>query len=285
MELPILVMGALGNVGVEIVKRLQAEGRKVRAADIDEEKLKQRFGDSVECIRFDFTEPGTYAAAFQGIQNMFIMRPPHISNIKRDMAPAIAAAKQAGVKRAVFLSIIGIGNARFVPHYKVETGLKEQNFETTFLRCSFFMQNLNTTHRAEIRERSEIFVPVGNARTSFIDVRDIAAVAAICLTGEGHAGQNYDLTGGEALDYWQAAEILSGTLGREIRYRNPNPLRFLIETMRRGSSLAFAFVVMGLYTSTRFGMAQSVTDEVERLLGRKPITFKQFTEDYRDAWL
>lgn len=285
MELPILVMGALGNVGSEIVKRLQAEGRTVRAADIDEEKLKERFGHSVECIRFDFTKPETYAATFQGVQNMFIMRPPHISNIKRDMAPAIAAAKLAGVKRAVFLSIIGIENARFVPHYKVETCLKEQNFETTFLRCSFFMQNLNTTHRSEIRERSEIFVPVGNARTSFIDVRDIAAVAAKCLTQEGHAGQNYDLTGGEALDYWQAAKILSGTLGREIRYRNPNPLHFFIETMRRGSSLAFAFVVMGLYTSTRFGMAASVTDEVERLLGRKPITFKQFTEDHRDAWL
>lgn len=285
MEADILVTGALGNVGTEVVKALQAAGRRVRAADVDETKLKEKFGAAVETVRFDFTDHATYAKTFDGIRRIFIMRPPHISKIRRDMLPALVAARQAGVKHAVFLSIIGIDNATFVPHYKVETYLKEQNFETTFLRCSFFMQNLNTSHRREIRERNEIFVPVGNARTSFIDVRDIGAVAAHCLATDGHAGKNYDLTGAEALDYWQAARILSDTLGREIRYGNPNPLSFFVETVRRGAPLGFALVVMGLYTSTRFGMAEPVTNEVERLLGRKPITFKQYTEDFKDAWL
>jgi uncharacterized protein YbjT (DUF2867 family) len=285
MQKSILVLGASGNVGAEVVKNLLAKGQNVRAADIDQTKLKERFGDAVEAVCFDFTNPRTYVNAFAGVEKMFIMRPPHIANIKRDMLPAIVAARQAGVNYAVFLSIIGIEKAKFVPHYKVETYLKEQNFDTTFLRCSFFMQNLNTTHRQEIKERSEIFVPVGNAKTSFIDVRDIGAVAAQCLSEEGHTSQNYDLTGAEALDYWQAAKILSETLGRTIVYRNPNPLHFFIETIRRGSPLAFAIVVMGLYTSTRFGMAEPVTVTVEKLLGRKPIPFKQYTEDYKAAWL
>ncbi|MEO8354334.1 MAG: SDR family oxidoreductase [Chloroflexota bacterium] len=285
METPILVTGALGNVGTEVVKRLQAEGVKIRAADINQEKLNGRFDHSVESIRFDFSDPGTYAKTFEGVEKMFLMRPPHISNIKRDMVPALDAAKRAGVKHVVFLSIIGIENAKFIPHYKIETYLEDINLQTTFLRCSFFMQNLNTTHCREIRERNEIFVPVGNAKTSFVDVRDIGAVAARVLTETGHENNNYDLTGSEALDYWQATKILSATLGREIRYRKPNPFYFLAETVRRGTPFTFALVMTGLYMSTRFGMAASVTHEVERLTGKKPISFKQYTQDYKEAWL
>ncbi|HEX5838522.1 MAG TPA: SDR family oxidoreductase [Anaerolineales bacterium] len=285
MEHPILVIGASGNVGAEVVRELQTQGRNVRAADIDAAKLRAKFGSTIEAVHFDFSKPETYPSAFEGVESMFLMRPPQISDVKKVMFPALDAAKKAGVQNVVFLSLIGIEKAKYVPHYKVETYLTEQGFQTTFLRCSFFMQNLNTTHRAEIQERNEIFVPVGNAKTSFIDVRDIGAVATRALTEKGLAGRNYDLTGGEALDYWQAASILSETLGREIKYRNPGALHFLIETLRRGASFPYALVVTGLYMSTRFGMAKTVTNEVERLLGRKPISFKQYTEDYREAWL
>lgn len=285
MTAKILVVGALGNVGMEVVRNLQVSGVAVRAADIHEEKLRQTFDASIECVHFDFTDPQTYATTFHGIEKMFLMRPPQLANIKRDMLPAIIAARRAGVQQVVFLSLIGIEKARFVPHYKVETYLHEQGFETTFLRCSFFMQNLNTTHRREIRERGEIFVPVGNAKTSFIDVRDIGAVAAHCLVEDRHANRNYDLTGSESLDYWEATGILSTVLGREILYRNPNPVYFLIESVRRGAPLPFALIMLGLYTSTRFGMAEPITNDVERLLGRKPITFQQYAQDFRHAWL
>lgn len=285
MSVPVLVIGALGNVGAEVVRHVLAKGGTVRAADMDVRKLKERFGDTVESVRFDFTDPATYAATFQGVKTMFYMRPPHLANIKRDMNPSMDAAKQAGITYVVFLSLIGIENAKYVPHYKVETYLHQINMQTTFLRCSFFMQNLNTTHRKEIKERNEIFIPVGNAKTSFIDVRDIGAVAALALTEEGHAGKNYDLTGSEALDYWEAASIMSEVLGRKIIYRNPNPIYFLIETIRRGTPFMFALVQMGLYTSTRFGMAENVTCEVENLTGCKPIPFRQYITDYKDNWL
>ena len=281
----ILVIGALGNVGTEAVKRLQAVGMRVRVADIDAAKLKERFGDSVETVYFDFAKPETYEATFKGVEKMFLMRPPQITDVKRDMFPAIDAAKRAGVKHVVFLSLIGIEKTTFVPHYKVEQYLKDAGLQTTFLRCSFFMQNLSTTHRKEIRERNEIFVPVGRAKTSFIDVRDIGAVAAVALMQDGHAGKNYDLTGGEALDYWQAAQVMSEVLRRRISYRNPNPLQFLLETVRRGTPLRFAVVMTGLYLSTRFGMAEPITNDVERLTGCKPISFRQYARDYRESWL
>ena len=285
MSSPILVIGALGNVGAEVVKQVLSRGGKVRAADINVNKIKERFGDSVEAVRFDFTDPTTYAATFSGVKKMFYMRPPHITNIQRDMHPSMDAAKQAGVTQVVFLSLIGIEKAKYVPHYKVETYLQQIGMQTTFLRCSFFMQNLNTTHRKEIKERSEIFVPVGKARTSFIDARDIGKVAAVALTESGHAGKNYNLTGSEGLDYWQAATILSEVLGRKITYRNPNPLHFLAETIWRGTPFMFAMVMLGLYTSTRFGMAEPITHEVERLTGDQPISFRQYARDYQASWV
>jgi uncharacterized protein YbjT (DUF2867 family) len=280
----ILVTGALGNVGAEVAKHLQEAGYPFRAADRDVTRLRERFGADVEAVAFDFTRKETYGPVFDGVEKMFLMRPPQIANIQRDMVPALDAAKAAGVKQVVFLSLIGIERARFVPHYKVEAYLRASGQAWTFLRCSFFMQNLSTTHRTEIRERDEIFVPVGSARTSFIDVRDIAAVAAVALTEPGHARQAYDLTGSEALDYWQVAEIMSQTLGRKITYRNPHPVRFLAGHLRRATPLTFALVMTGLYLSTRNGMAERVTGEVERLTRRRPIAFAQYVRDYRDAW-
>ncbi len=285
MASPILVIGALGNVGAEVVKELLKTGGKVRATDLSEEKVKARFGSTVEAVRFDFTDSKTYEKTFAGVEKMFLLRPPHITNIKRDMYPSMDAAKSAGVKHVVFLSLIGIENTQYVPHYKVETYLQESGFQTTFLRCSFFMQNLNTTHRKEIKERSEIFVPVGNAKTSFIDTRDIGAVAAIALTQEGHANKKYDLTGNEALDYWQVTKTLSEVLGREIQYKNPNSIHFLFETIRRGTPFIFAYVMTKLYTSTRAGMAEKVTNTVKKLIGREPISFHKYAEDYRESWV
>ena len=285
MSATILVIGALGNVGTEIVKQLQVQWQKIRAADISKEKLKERFDDTVEATQFDFCSPETHEATFRDVDKMFLLRPPQLTDVKRHMFPAIDAAKRSGVRHVVFLSLIGVDKMTFLPHSHVEQYLQKIGMQTTFLRCSFFMQNLNTTHRKELQERSEIFVPVGKARTSFIDVRDIAKVAALALTEEGHAGKTYDLTGSEGLDYWEVSRMMSEVLGRKISYRNPNPLYFLAETVRRGTPFSFAMVMTGLYLSTRFGMAKLITNDVERLTGHKPISFRQYVQDYREIWM
>jgi len=216
---------------------------------------------------------------------MFLMRPPHIANIKRDMYPALDAAKAAGVRHVVFLSIIGIEQNTVVPHYKVETYLREHGLDYTFLRCSFFMQNLEAAHRDEIHDRNEIYLPTGTAKTSFIDTRDIGAVAAVCLSEPGHERKAYDLTGSEALDYYEVAALFSTILGRTIVYRNPSPLAFFLRQLSRRQPLMYALVTTWLYTNTRNGMAATVTGEVERLLGRPPISMKQYIEDNRAAWM
>jgi uncharacterized protein YbjT (DUF2867 family) len=278
-----LVLGALGNVGAEVVKALQARGAEVRAGDLAADKIEERFGASVEAAGFDFGKPETYAAAFEGIERVFILRPPQIVNVQKYMMPAIEAARRYGVRQMVFLSLLGIEQNTIAPHYQVEQYIKNSGIPYTFLRCSFFMQNLSTVHRAEIRDRDEIFVPVQGTRTSFIDVRDIGAAAAAALTQPGHENRAYDLTGPEGLDYYQVADLFTSILGRKITYKNPSSLAFFLRQARK-SSLGFALVTTWLYANTRGGMADRVTGAVKQMTGSEPIRLEQYIRDYYDCW-
>jgi len=248
------------------------------------EAARKVLGDNLEIIHFDFLQPETYVQTFAGIERMFLVRPPGLSNVQRDIAPAIRAAVKAGVKHIVFLSIQGVENNPLVPHHKIEQLLLETGIDYTFLRASFFMQNLTTTHRAEIRDQDEIALPVGAAKTSFIDTRDIAAVAAHALTELGYANKKYTLTGGEALDYEQVAAKLSSTLRRTIRYTHPSMISFIRRQLAQGQKLSYTLIMTALYTITRFGNAKTVTGDVAMILGRSPISFDQFAEDYRVSW-
>lgn len=281
----VLITGAPGNVGTEVVRELRhIDGVDMRIAAFDAVLAQQILGDDLDIVPFNFLDSRTYAAAFDGVTHMFLVRPPQIANIARDMAPALQAAAEAGVQHIVFLSIQGVEKQRVVPHYKIETVLRDLGIDWTFLRCGFFMQNLSTTHRAEIADRGEIDIPVGNALTAFIDVRDIAAVAARTLTEAGHENQAYTLTGSETVDYHMVAAVLADVLGRPIRYNNPSILGFFWRQLKVDKRFGYAFVVTMLYTITRFGNAAKMSPDAAQLLGRPPITFRQFVEDHRDVW-
>ncbi|MCB0122170.1 MAG: SDR family oxidoreductase [Caldilineaceae bacterium] len=280
---PILVTGATGNVGQEIIKNLYNQQQSVRAAVVSDEASK-RLPVPVEWVRFDFRDASTYRATFAGVKKVFLVRPPHISNIERDMKPAIDYAVKAGVEHIAFLSLLGAEKNRVVPHAKIENLLQAGSVNYTLLRCGFFMQNLSTTHRQDIKEHNDIFIPAGRGKTAFIDVRDIAAVAVKTLTETGHEQQAYPLTGGEALDYYQVAEIMSQCLGRSIVYGNPSLLRFFWRFWRRGYPVSYIGVVSTIYMTTRFGLAQTVTPRTQQLLGRAPISLKQFVQDYATVW-
>jgi uncharacterized protein YbjT (DUF2867 family) len=280
----IFITGATGIVGSEVANALQRMGVNFRAGVADASRVTGRWGERVTAVPFRFGEAETYPGAFKGIEAVFLMRPPKISNVKKYLFPAIDAAIAAGVKRFSFLSLIGIEKNPSAPHFSVEQYLQMQEVDYTFLRCSFFMQNLSTTHRDEIRLRNELYIPAGNSKTSFIDAGDIGAAAALTLTQAGHAKKAYELTGTDALDYYQVAEIFTQVLGRKITYRNPSSIAFVLRQMRDGRELPFALVMAYLYSHTTSGMAAGVTAEIERLTGRKPVTLRQFVENYRQSW-
>lgn len=281
----IVVTGAPGNVGTPVVRELVARGAPVRVAAFNLPSAQAALGPAVEIVEFDFLRPETYAAAFAGATKLFLVRPPQLADVPRQIGPAVAAAVQAGVKQIVFLSLQGVEQNRITPHYKIEQLIRSLPVQFTFLRASFFMQNLSTTHRAEIRDRRELDVPVGKARTSFVDTGDIGAVAATVLTQPGHENAVYTLTGSEALTYGEVATVLSRALGQTVRYRNPTVVGFFVRQVRGGRPLGMAAVMAGLYTITRFGNAASVTEDVQQVLGRPPVTLAEFANAQRSVWL
>ena len=213
----ILVTGATGNVGAEIVRQLSEGDRRVKIAQRNLQPTSNSSPSSnIEYVNFDFQQPSTFAQAFQGVKKVFLMRPPALSQVKTCIYPAIDSALAAGVEQIVFLSVLGAESNPIIPHAKVEKYIQSVGIPYTFLRASFFMQNLSTTHRQDIQQRNEIFLPAGKGKTSFIDVRDIAAVGVRALTEVGHQNQAYSLTGSEALDYYQVAEIFTEVLGKPI---------------------------------------------------------------------
>lgn len=129
--------------------------------------------------------------------------------------------------------------------------------------------------------------PNGRGRTSFVDACDLAAVAAKALTKPGHENRTYPLTGGEALDYFEVANVLSEVLGRRIVYARPEVPEFLrvIRAARAGGlPWGFAAVMVRIYTTARRGLADTVTDELARVLDRPPTTLRQFASDHRETW-
>lgn len=279
----ILVTGASGNVGGPLVHLLAGGPHRVRAA-LRDPRERRAVLEGVEHVALDFMDPATYAPALRGATRLFLMRPPAISDTKRYVNPLIDAARQAGVGQIVFLSLIGADRNPVIPHRAVELHLEAAGVPYTLLRAGFFMQNLSTTHRADIAERAEVLVPAGDGRTAFIDTRDIAAVAARALSEPGHAGQAYPLTGSESLSYHDVAAIMSAELGRPIVYRRPSFLRFARSMRARGGAADYIAVMLGIYLTTRLGLAAAVDPSAERLLGRPPITMRQFVRDHRPLW-
>lgn len=279
----ILVMGATGNVGAAVVRLLAEGGYAVRAAVRNVAAVRTAV-PNVEYVPFDFEDSQTYAPALRGVRRLFLMRPPALSDTKRYINPVIDAAKAANVEQIVFLSLLGAEKNSVVPHRHVEKYLEASGIAWTFLRASFFMQNLSTVHRADIRDGDQIFVPAGDGRTSFVDVRDVAAVAVKALTEDGHRNKVYPLTGSQALTYGEVAQIFTAELGRPVTYPRPGALAFALRMRARGMAWGFIAVMIGIYTTARLGLAGTVTPDTAQVLGRAPISVQQFVQDERAAW-
>jgi len=198
--------------------------------------------------------------------------------------PAIDAAKRAGVRHVVLLSAMGANADPSAPMRQAELHLEQSGLAWNTLRPNWFMQNFHTFWLPAIQATGNILLPVGSAKGSFIDTRDIAAVAAALLTGEAWRNQDFDLTGPEALDHDQVARILSDAAGRSIGYQDIPP-----EAMRSallGAGLPadyteFMLVILGFFKA---GYAERITGAVQQITGRAPRTLAQYAADHRSAW-
>lgn len=281
-----LITGGTGNIGKYVIDELLEMNRDIRVAVRDITQAEQVFKDkNVELVDFDFLDDMTFDNALEGIEGIFLMRPPNLANPEKDMFPFLHAAKEKGVKKIVFVSLLGVEKNPVVPHRKIENIIKELGINYVFLRPSFFMQNLNSNHREEIKERNELFIPAGKSKTSFIDTRDIAKAAAITLVEKKYKNQGITLTGKTAIDYYEVADIMSRVLDRKIEYKNPGLLKFRKERIKRGTPKEFANVMMFLYLMTKIGTAKSITDDLEKIVGKEPISFEGYVIDHKKYWI
>jgi len=277
MTSPVLVTGATGNVGRPLVDLLREAGAVVRPAS--------RHPSDPDAVVFDFLDPSTWRGAFDGVESMFLVRPPDIARVNRDLVPSLAFAQGLGLRHVVLLSVQGAGRVPVLPHAAAERWLRGSGLAWTFVRPSYFDQNLSGVFAPDIRDRDQIVVPAGGSRTAFVDAHDVAAVAAAALLDPGaHAGKVWTPTG-PALTYDQVAAVLSTELGRPIRYRRPGVLTFARHARTvLGLPAPMIAVTTVLHTTARLGLAAFETDDVLTVTGRAPTTLAAFARRERAAW-
>jgi uncharacterized protein YbjT (DUF2867 family) len=237
----------------------------------------------------DMRDPANLAQAMQGVAAVGIV----ISD-DQEMETlglnAVAAAKSAGVHRLLWFSSFGAkldNQARFSRrHPVIDEAVRASGIPYTILRPNFFMQDFSAFYGQTIRATGKIFLPLGDALVSHLDLRDLAEAAVSALTNDRHVNKTYDLSGPEALHTSQVAEQIRSAVGRTIGYQAISVTTMEASLREAGMDSWFAEGLAELYGWVRdSGLGSEATDAAEQLLGRKAIPFRQFAIDERSAWL
>jgi uncharacterized protein YbjT (DUF2867 family) len=274
----ILVIGATGTVGSEVVRQLVATGERPRALVRDSATAHQRLGEQVEQVVGDLDRPETIAAALAGVDRVFLLTTQSSRQPEWERA-VIGAAARAGVGQLVKLSVFRANEQSPLQvarqHGQAERVLAQSGLAATILRPVFFMQNL----LAMVHDGA-IATAAGDGRVAMVDARDIAAVAVATLTGGGHAGKTYTLTGPQALSFYQVASVLSRQTGRPLRHVRVPPDKVRVALQGRGVAAWYADDMARLHSMLAVGYEEVVTDDIHRVTGRPPRTLAQFAGDH-----
>lgn len=270
----ILVTGATGHVGAELVEQLLDKGEHIRFFTRDAHRA-AHLGDRVEVAVGDLDQPDTLDAALEGVDRLFLVT---IDFGTRQDENAVAAVRRAGVGHIVKLSTFGAGEPTLQVdqwHHAREQVIRASGLAWTFLRPGQFASNATQWAR-EIKEQGTVHYPGGDGKTAPIDPRDIAAVAAVALTGPGHEGQAYQLTGPDLLTVREQVGAIARVLGRPIAYVDI-PVSAASDSMRRaGMPADLVDALVEMMEAVRDGHEVERTDTVERITGRPARIFEDW---------
>jgi len=282
----ILVTGASGNAGGAVLKEVLKTNRPVKGmyrSPADAAKASVEVG----AVIADFADRGSLGRALEGVEAVYLVCSP-VRELVELEGNMVDACQAAGVRHVVLNSALGAGDYRkSFPswHRRVEDKLSASGLDYTIVRPNSFMQNILTYYASSIRTEGAFYAAMGNARTSFIDVRDVAAVAARTLTSPGHAGKTYELNGPEALTYGEVAEKITQASGRRVQYVDI-PVAQQKQAMldqRLPDWLATALLDLQAYYTG--GKGGEVDDVISTILGRAPKTMDQFLADFADSFV
>jgi uncharacterized protein YbjT (DUF2867 family) len=282
----IFLTGATGTVGSALLTRLADRGVPSRALahSLAGREVIERFG--VEAVDGDFDRPDTLERAMAGCDQLFLLSPPHPDQPTREKA-AIDAARRAGVSHVVALSVMGADPASPVPfgrwHADVDEHLVGSGLGYTILRPAAFMQ-IHLLPVDTIRSQGRWYGMTGDGAAGYIDVDDVAAVAAEVLTSPGREAATLELTGPAAISMPEAAGVLSEVIGRRVDYLDVPPDQFRANLAAAGLPDWVADALVVLYQTVRAGHAATVTNAVQEVLGRSARSYRQFAEAHKDVF-
>ena len=287
MKPRILITGAAGKTGLPLAQQLA--DRRVPFRALVHSMLKEPLLGkwTPDIAAGDYQDRDVMDEAFDGIERVYLVSPPALDQEKVQTA-LVDLAKKKGVKHIVKLSALGTSNNSPVgllrAHARIEDHIRKSGMDWTFLQPHFFMENLLGYAERVIKDGA-LYSPLGDAGISPISVHDIADVAANVLTGEGHEGRTYQLTGPEAVSYGEIASILGSVIDRKVAYV---PVTF--EAAQQGMLLLgmpdwLAGDMIGLMKTWAEGKGSAVTGDVEKIIGRPPISVREFFECHKHLFL
>lgn len=274
----ILVTGASGILGRSVVQALTEANLPVRRGVRNPAKA------GTSAVHLDYLQPDTIDPALEGTRGLLLMAPPLDPDAPGKMKLVIERAKKAAVGQVVFISAFGVNFNEQAPLRIVEHQVMDSGIPFAILRPNFFMENFSEGFLSgTIKGQNGIFLAAGEGRTSFISVRDIAAVAAICFSSQANK-QELDLTGPEALNHAEVAAIISEVSGRPVVYHSLTEEQMVAGARAAGIPQPAIGYMMVLYGVVRAGHAAAVTGDVQKAIGRPPISFREFAERKASVW-
>jgi len=278
----ILITGATGNVGSAVVRELSARGAHVRAFVRDPAAAAARLGDEVELAVGDFADDDSVRRALRGVDRLFLSSGDGPTKVSHERA-VVDAAAAAGVELIVKASTWGADPASPLPglafNGRVEAHVRNIGIPAVHLRSAFYMTNLLSAAE-QVRATGKLFAPAGAGATAMIDPRDIGAVGAAVLTGDGHAARCYTLTGPEAITYADVARVLTDATGRRVEYVDVPPHAAREGLAQSGMPDWLIAHLDGAFEHMRRGAFAQTTDTVRVLTGRDGRTFVDFASEH-----
>lgn len=285
----ILITGATGNVGFEVISYLAqlSQLNTIVAGVRSVEKAKELITfKGVEFREFDFERTDTYSNALNGIDTVFLLRPPHISDVENIFRPLLASFTKHKVNKIVFLSVQGAEKSSIIPHNKIEKMICNFGFEYIFLRPSYFMQNLTTTLIGDIKQNRSIALPAGRAKFNWVDIKNIAEVAAILINRfDDFKGRKIEITGYENENFSKVVELINQQVASPIRYLSVNPIKFYKIKKKSGMAKGMILVMIFLHFLPRFQKDPNISTFFEDLTGRKPTNLRDFIKREVDKFI
>jgi uncharacterized protein YbjT (DUF2867 family) len=278
-----LITGATGDVGSKVVKQLIQRGERPRVFARNAEKAHAQFGDKVDIVSGDLSDAASLQRALAGVEKLFLVNSgPQIPVLD---GLAVQAAKTAGVRHIVKLSSLDVEQKLAIGawHAKGEAAIRASGIRFTFVRPTGFMSNLLAWSRSIVAE-GIVRSSTGDGKRPFIHSEDIAAVAVRALTADDYVGKALPITGPQSLSFAEITEKIGSAIGRQLKYQPVSDEEAGRRFSATGASPEEVAAHVELWRAIREGRVGATTNEVERILGRKPIALDQWLVENAPAF-